>query len=164
MWAPWRFGYVTGERPDDCVFCAKINSDEDAENHILHRGEHCVIMLNRYPYNSGHLMVVPNEHVGDICDLTADAADELWALTGVAVETVRRALKAQGINLGMNLGEAAGAGICDHIHMHIVPRWSGDTNYMTTVSQTRVVPQSLEDSYNQLRPVVEELISSGDEG
>ena len=160
MWAPWRIGYVAGERPDGCVFCAKIHSDQDVDNQVLHRGEHCAILLNTYPYNSGHLMVVPHMHTGDLADLSPEAGRELWELTELAARAVRRALHAQGINIGMNLGDAAGAGICDHIHMHIVPRWSGDTNYMTTVAQTRVVPQSLEDSYSQLQPIIAELVAS----
>jgi len=159
IWAPWRIGYVAGERPDGCVFCKKIQSDEDRKNLVLHRGEHGAILLNTYPYNSGHLMVVPNAHVGELTDLSSEAGCELWDLTDLAVRTLKKALYPQGINLGMNLGQAAGAGIGDHIHMHVVPRWSGDTNYMTTVAQTRVVPQSLEDSYDQLRPAIEELTS-----
>ncbi|MBD3291714.1 MAG: HIT domain-containing protein [Armatimonadia bacterium] len=164
MWAPWRIGYVTGDRPDGCVFCMKIQSDDDEENQVLHRGEHCAILLNTYPYNSGHVMVVPNAHVGELTDLSHEAGCELWDLTELAVKALKHALYPQGLNIGMNLGQAAGAGIGDHIHMHIVPRWSGDTNYMTTVAQTRVVPQSLEDSYEQLRPVIAELAVSGDEG
>ncbi|MGI5819968.1 MAG: HIT family protein [Armatimonadota bacterium] len=163
MWAPWRIGYVTGDRPDGCVFCAKIEADDDDTNHVLHRGEHNAILLNTYPYNSGHLMVVPNAHVANLTDLSPEAGCELWALTDLAVRTLKQALQPQGLNIGMNLGQAAGAGIGDHIHMHIVPRWSGDTNYMTTVAQTRVVPQSLEDSYQQLLPVIRKL-TSGDEG
>jgi ATP adenylyltransferase len=109
-------------------------------------------------------MVVPKAHVGELTDLSHEAGCELWDLTELAVKALKRALYPQGLNIGMNLGQAAGAGIGDHIHMHIVPRWSGDTNYMTTVAQTRVVPQSLEDSYEQLRPVIAELAASGDEG
>lgn len=154
---------MTGDRPDGCVFCMKIQSDDDDENQVLHRGRYNAILLNTYPYNSGHVMVVPNDHIGELTDLSPEAGCELWELTDLAVRALKRELYPQGLNLGMNLGQAAGAGIGDHIHMHIVPRWSGDTNYMTTVAQTRVVPQSLEDSYEQLRPVFEEL-TSGDEG
>ena len=142
----------------------KIQSDEDEKNHVLHRGEHNAILLNTYPYNSGHVMVVPNAHVGELTDLTPEAGCELWDLTTLAVQALKRTLYPQGLNIGMNLGHAAGAGIGDHIHMHIVPRWSGDTNYMTTVAQTRVVPQSLEDSDRQLRPVFAELAASGSKG
>ena len=165
IWAPWRIGYVTGDdRPDGCVFCAKIRSDDDEVNQVLHRGEHNVILINTYPYNSGHVMVVPNAHVGELGDLSGEAGCELWDLTALAVEALKHRLCPQGVNIGMNLGQVAGAGISDHIHMHIVPRWSGDTNFMTTVAKTRVVHQSLEDSYEQLRPAIEELAASGREG
>lgn len=162
MWAPWRIGYVAGERPEGCVFCIKIESDDDEANHLLFRGEQNVVILNTYPYNSGHLMVVPYAHVGNIEDLSAEATGELWNLTELAVRTLKRALNAQGLNVGMNLGDAAGAGIGDHLHMHIVPRWNGDTNYMTTVADTRVVPQSMEESFRQLKPVLDKL-AAGDE-
>jgi len=157
MWAPWRIGYVTGDKPSGCVFCAKIDANEDDHYFVLYRGEHNIIVLNTYPYNSGHLMVVPNQHVADVTDLPAQALAELWELTGLAVRALKEALAPQGLNIGMNLGQAAGAGISDHLHMHIVPRWHGDTNFMTSCAETRVVPQSLEDSYGQLRPVVQRL-------
>lgn len=161
MWAPWRIGYVAGERPDGCVFCLKIDEDDDHNNHLLFRGEQNVVLLNTYPYNSGHLMVVPFAHVGKLEELSREASRELWELTGLAVRTVEQALHAHGVNIGMNLGAPAGAGIGDHLHMHIVPRWNGDTNYMTTVADTRVVPQSLEDSYRQLKPVMDQLAAAG---
>ncbi len=161
MWAPWRIGYVTGDRSSGCVFCRKIESNEDDANFVLYRGEHNAIVLNTYPYNSGHLMVVPHAHVGELADLSLEAYAELWELTGLAARALQQALHPQGLNIGMNLGEAAGAGISDHLHMHIVPRWHGDTNYMTAVAETRVAPQSLEDSYRQLRPVIERLAAEG---
>ncbi|NLO07608.1 MAG: HIT domain-containing protein [candidate division WS1 bacterium] len=162
IWAPWRIGYVTGDRPDGCPFCRKMQSDDDEENLILHRGQHCGVLLNTYPYNSGHLMVVPAAHVGEIGDLAPEAHAELWDLTQLAIRTLQRTLCPQGLNVGMNLGQAAGAGISDHLHMHIVPRWNGDTNYMTSVAETRVVPQSLQDSYAQLLPVIRELATDLD--
>lgn len=157
MWAPWRIGYVAGEKPCGCVFCRKIEANDDEAHLVLYRGEHCTIVLNTFPYNSGHLMVVPYEHRADLEGLSPEASAELWELTRVAVRALKEALDWQGVNIGMNLGEAAGAGIQDHIHMHIVPRWHGDTNYMTTCAETRVVPQSLEDSYRQLQPVVQRV-------
>lgn len=157
IWAPWRIGYVAGERTDGCVFCRKIESDDDEGNHLLFRGEQNVVLLNTYPYNSGHLMVVPHPHIGKLEDLSPEAGHELWDLTDLAARTLKRTLHPQGFNVGMNVGDAAGAGIGDHLHMHIVPRWNGDTNYMTTVADTRVVPQSLEESYEQLKPIMDEL-------
>ena len=162
MWAPWRICYVAGERPDGCVFCAKVQSNEDDAQFVLYRGKRCIIVLNTYPYNSGHLMVVPDEHVGDLMALSEDAYAELWQLTRLAGRALKQALGWQGLNIGMNLGEAAGAGISDHIHMHVVPRWYGDTNYMTACAETRVVPQSLADSFCQLRPVIEQLAAEED--
>lgn len=159
MWAPWRIGYVTGERPAGCVFCKKIEADDDEANFVLYRGEHVAIVINTYPYNSGHLMVVPNRHVGELSELSDDEHEELWALTRLAAQVLREALYPEGLNIGMNVGEAAGAGISDHLHMHIVPRWPGDTNYMSSVAETRVVPQSLEDSYEQLKPVIDRLVA-----
>ncbi len=159
MWAPWRIGYVAGDRPSGCVFCRKIHSDRDDENLVLYRGEHCAIILNTFPYNSGHLMVVPNMHVGDLEELDAATTRELWELATFAARVLKEALYWEGLNIGLNLGEAAGAGISDHLHLHIVPRWNGDTNYMTAVAETRVVPQSLEESYRQLRSVVDRLTS-----
>jgi len=103
MWAPWRIGYITGDRPEGCVFCVKIQSDEDEENHVLHRGEHNAILLNTYPYNSGHLMVVPNAHVGELTDLSPEAGCELWDLTTLAVRALKHEMYPQGVNIGMNL-------------------------------------------------------------
>ena len=157
MWAPWRIGYVAGDRPDGCVFCDKIKADDDERNHVLYRGRFNVVMLNTYPYNSGHLMVVPVDHVCDLLDLGPEARAEMWELALLGSETLKRTLHAQGLNLGLNIGHAAGAGIQDHIHLHIVPRWNGDTNYMTACADTRVVPQSLDDSYRQLQPAMQAL-------
>lgn len=164
MWAPWRISYVVGEKPCGCVFCRKIEANDDEADFVLYRGEHCAIVLNTFPYNSGHLMVVPFEHVAELSALSAEASVEMWELTRLAVHALKQALEWQGVNIGMNLGEAAGAGIKDHMHMHIVPRWHGDTNYMTACAETRVVPQSLEDSYRQLRPVVQRLAAQGRDG
>lgn len=164
MWAPWRISYVVGEKPCACVFCRKIEANDDEANFVLYRGEHCAIVLNTFPYNSGHLMVVPFEHVAELAALPAEASAEMWELTRLAAEALKEALDWQGVNIGMNLGEAAGAGIKDHMHMHIVPRWHGDTNYMTACAETRVVPQSLEDSYRQLRPVVQRLAAQQRDG
>jgi len=157
LWAPWRIGYIVGDKPEGCVFCTKIEHNDDEHNHVLWRGEHNVVMLNTYPYNSGHLMVVPDAHVPDLVDLSPEARAEMWQLTLLATETLKRALYCQGVNIGVNMGAAAGAGIGDHLHLHVVPRWNGDTNYMTATAGTRVVPQSLEDSYRQLQPVMVEL-------
>ncbi len=147
LWAPWRAGYVMDEKPQGCVFCSKPREDRDAANYILYRGAHCYVMLNAYPYNNGHLMVIPYSHIGDLTGLEPSTATEMMLLAQQSVAILRAALHASGFNLGVNLGSAAGAGIVDHVHLHVVPRWVGDSNFMTVVGETRVLPQALADSY-----------------
>ncbi len=157
IWAPWRLDYVVAEKPDKCILCDKLGASDDIANYVLYRGTHNGVLLNTFPYNSGHLMVVPYRHVGDLTKLNADEISELMLIAQWCVQALQEALGAEGINLGMNIGQPAGAGIDDHIHLHIVPRWSGDTNYMTTVANTRVVPQSLEESAKQLRALIQRV-------
>ena len=146
--------------PEGCLFCVKPRS-QDAEAHILHRGSRCYVILNRFPYNNGHLMVVPYAHVASLEDLDPEALAELMALTQLSLRVLREAYTPQGFNVGMNIGSVAGAGVAEHIHLHVVPRWGGDTNYMTTVSQTRVIPEWLDQTYERLRPLFERLASEG---
>ena len=136
-----------------CVFCAKVDGTDDAAEHVLYRGEHCFVTLNLFPYNNGHLMVVPYKHVGDLALLEAATLDELMAITQGALRVLRAAYHPEGFNIGMNLGRAAGAGIAEHLHQHVVPRWSGDTNYMTVVGQTRVIPEWIDEMYAHLKPL-----------
>lgn len=153
LWAPWRFGYVAGNDPiDGCPFCVlpARGPDRDRESLILARREHCYLIMNAYPYNPGHLMVVPYAHVADLEALDPTVATEMFELGRVAVGSLRRKLGAQGVNLGMNLGQAAGAGIADHLHLHAVPRWGGDTNFVSVVGAARVLPQALEEVYDAL--------------
>jgi ATP adenylyltransferase len=133
-----------------CLFCRMSRSRRDRDNLLLCRGKLGFVMMNLYPYNSGHLMVAPYRHVGDVEDLTADEGSELFRLTGEAIRILGRAMKPQGYNLGMNLGRIAGAGVPGHLHLHIVPRWSGDTNYMPLLGETKVVPEALETTYEKL--------------
>lgn len=147
LWAPWRAGYVMEQKPSGCIFCDKPREDRDEANYILYRGAYCFVMLNAYPYNNGHLMVIPYAHVSDIAELDAAAAGDLIALAQHSVVILRASLHSGGFNLGVNLGSAAGAGIADHLHLHVVPRWVGDSNFMTVVGHTRVLPQALADSY-----------------
>lgn len=162
LWAGWRTTYierVTGDdrevRPDDAgrsLFERILASDlPDEESHILWRGRRCFAVLNAYPYGSGHLMVLPNVAVPDLTDLDGDAAAELWEGIRMAVAAVRAAYAPDGVNVGMNLGAGAGAGVPDHLHVHVLPRWSGDTNFMTTVAETRVLPEPLAVSWRKLR-------------
>lgn len=140
-------------RHDGCVFCAKVSAADDAAEHVLYRGEYCFVTLNLFPYNNGHLMVVPNRHVGDLTLLEDPVLDELMEITRGALRVLRAAYHPEGFNIGMNLGTAAGAGIAEHLHQHIVPRWSGDTNYMAVVGHTRVIPEWIDEMYVHLKPL-----------
>jgi ATP adenylyltransferase len=158
LFTPWRMPYLQGDDPlpDDCLFCIKPE-ETDREAHILHRGERCYVILNRFPYNNGHLMVVPYDHEATLMDLDAETSAELMALVQLSLEVLREAYGPEGFNVGANIGAAAGAGVADHVHMHIVPRWAGDTNYMTTVGRTRVIPEWMNQVYDRLRPIFERL-------
>ncbi len=142
--------------PEGCLFCVKPQSD-DAQVHILHRGQTCYVILNRFPYNSGHLMVVPYAHVPTLEELDAETLAEMMHLTQVSLRALRAAYDPQGFNVGLNIGEAAGAGVAGHLHLHVVPRWAGDTNAMTTIGQTRVIPEWLDQTYTRLRPLFDQL-------
>ncbi len=155
LWAPWRFGYIAGEqRVEGCPFCVlpARDRDRDRESLILHRGRHAFVVFNAYPYNPGHLMVVPYAHEARLEDLDRAASVEMWELGAHSVGIVQEQLGAQGTNLGMNLGAAAGAGITEHLHLHVVPRWVGDTNFISVVGAARVLPRALEEMYDELLP------------
>jgi ATP adenylyltransferase len=155
LWAPWRFGYVAGSDPiEGCPFCVLPARDpsRDAESLILHRGERAFVIFNAFPYNPGHLMVVPYDHAADLETLDAEVAAEVWELARRSVGLLKERLRAQGVNLGMNLGAAGGAGIADHLHLHAVPRWGGDTNFISVVGAARVLPKALDELYEELAP------------
>jgi len=157
MWAPWRMAYVSAENGDEhegpgCIFCDLPAQDDDVRTHILARGEHCFVILNAYPYASGHLMVVPYAHLDRLTDLPTHALIEMMEFARTAQTALDGAMHPHGFNIGMNQGAAAGAGIADHLHLHVVPRWSGDTNFMTTIGDLRVMPQHLDETYAALRP------------
>lgn len=157
LWAPWRFQYVTSAvEPisDGCIFVELPAQDNDRENLILYRGKKAFVMLNAFPYTNGHLMVAPYRHTAEVDDLDEDELLEINVLTARAVRWLKKAYAPQGFNLGANVGKAAGAGIPSHIHWHIVPRWTGDTNFMTTVGDVRVLPQDLFESYDLLTRVI----------
>ena len=137
---------------DECIFCSLPEQREDEKNLILHRGTHAYVILNRYPYSNGHLMVVCNRHIGRFSAMDKEEANEVTALIGRCEEALLDAYKPGGINIGVNLGRSAGAGILDHLHVHLVPRWHGDTNFMTAVAEARVVSEELADSYRKLSP------------
>jgi ATP adenylyltransferase len=153
IWAPWRLRYVkdAGSEDEECIFCAKPRSGDDRQALIVHRGERCFVMLNLFPYTNGHLMVAPYDHVGRLQEIEAEASTEMIALAQRGLTILERVYGPEGFNLGINQGRAAGAGVEGHIHLHAVPRWAGDTNYMPVIADTRVMPQSLEESYDALK-------------
>jgi ATP adenylyltransferase len=152
LWTPWRYQYITGQgKPDRCIFCAAGESTDDRGYLVVHRGTHAYVILNRYPYTSGHVMVVPYLHVATMLDLPDDALAEMMRLARDSERHLRKVYRPQGLNFGMNLGESAGAGIAGHLHLHALPRWTGDTNFMTVVGETRVLPEDLEITWERLR-------------
>jgi len=163
LWRPWRLGYVSNierSRDEECIFCSKPSEEDDVETLILHRGEAAYIIMNLYPYNTGHVMVAPYRHIGAVEELTPSEMSEIMELTTLAVKAIKQEMKPQGFNLGMNLGKAAGAGFADHLHMHIVPRWQGDTNFMPIVGKSKVMPETVEDSYRRLSRTSAALLKS----
>lgn len=155
LWAPWRLEYIEKATPNGgCIFVDLPNQTDDRQNLILYRGQNAFVMLNAFPYTNGHLMIAPYQHTAELEELDDATLLEINQLLGCCTRWIKAAYHPDGFNIGINLGSAAGAGIPSHIHWHIVPRWSGDTNYMTTVGEVRVLPQSLQESYDRLKEVV----------
>jgi ATP adenylyltransferase len=150
LWAPWRLEYIRGPKPKECIFCSKPTESDDRAAYIVHRGEHCFVMLNAWPYNNGHVMVSPYRHVPSIEELDEAALLELMTLANRSLAAIRTAYAPEGFNMGINQGKVAGAGIEEHAHLHVVPRWGADTNFMPVIASTRVLPQSLDDSWSEL--------------
>jgi ATP adenylyltransferase len=154
MWAPWRLSCIRGRSPEECIFCRAATPDadeDDQSHHVVHRGERCFVMLNAYPYASGHVMVSPYTHVSSIEELAAPTLSELMSLAQRALAALRANYGPEGFNLGINQGRIAGAAFEDHVHLHVVPRWGGDNNFMPVVGGTRLLPQALEESWAELR-------------
>jgi ATP adenylyltransferase len=158
LYTPWRYSYIKGESGEKssgggpCIFCTLRDREaEDEQNFVVHRARHNLIVLNIYPYISGHLMIVPFEHASELDAVSKETTDELMDLAKRAQSVLREAYRPHGFNLGMNLGQAAGAGVADHLHLHVMPRWAGDANFMTTVGETRVIPEDLRMTYDRLR-------------
>jgi ATP adenylyltransferase len=152
LWTPWRYAYVSGaDKATGCVFCEAAKEKDDATARIVYRGQHCFVILNTYPYTPGHVMIVPYLHLDELQKLPVEPANEMMALSQ-RMETVLRSLyRPDGINLGMNIGKAAGAGIAGHIHMHVLPRWVADANFVSVVGETRVLPETLEVTWGKMR-------------
>ncbi|MBI2804332.1 MAG: HIT domain-containing protein [Planctomycetes bacterium] len=154
LWAPWRLSYVAGARPtdekDSCFLCRGLADQNDRENLLVWRGSHSVVVLNRFPYNNGHLLIAPNAHKAELHDLSVEESTEMQQVMAKLIGLLRGMMKPDGFNIGMNLGRAAGAGLPGHLHWHVVPRWSGDTNFMAVCADTRVIVQSLDELYTLL--------------
>jgi ATP adenylyltransferase len=167
LWAPWRMQYIQGidKKEEGCVFCSKPSEKNDRENLILHRGNSSFVVMNLYPYNNGHLMVIPYTHTSDILSIPPSTSSEIWELLCLCKLVLSKAFNPDGFNIGMNLGRSAGAGIDQHVHLHIVPRWNGDTNFIPVLSNTKVISQALHETYDALRSHFQTIgkISCGDE-
>lgn len=152
LWSPWRMDYIQSHNiNDECIFCFALSQTDSINNLIIIRGKHVYVMLNRYPYTSGHLMIVPLNHIASLDDMGSEASFEMMEFTKIAIRVLKKEYQPQGFNIGINIGEAAGAGIIGHVHLHIVPRWRGDTNFISTLASTRVLPESLEETYVRLK-------------
>ncbi|MCF7874969.1 MAG: HIT domain-containing protein [Candidatus Omnitrophica bacterium] len=151
LWAPWRIKYVSQKKDSGCLFCKINKQKKDKKNHIILRSLHCFVVLNRYPYNNGHLLVTPYRHTSDFEKLKKEEIFDIYKVMIKIKKMVKKVLQPDGFNLGLNIGETAGAGITEHLHFHLVPRWRGDTNFMPVLSETKIISQSLDDLYNKLK-------------
>ncbi len=151
LWAPWRIDYILDKKEKGCIFCQKSKEDKDEENYILLRGEKCLVMLNAFPYNNGHLMIAPYRHIASIENLREEEAVEIMKILSRMTLLLKEVMHPDGFNIGVNLGDVAGAGIVDHLHFHIVPRWKGDCNFMPVLSDTKVISEALQQTYRKLR-------------
>ncbi len=161
LWAPWRIVYIeSGDLDSDkCFLCeAKDRAEKDDDNLVLYRGEHCFVIMNKYPYNNGHLMIAPYRHIGELEKLSDEELLEMMQLTKLSVSAIKKSMGAQGFNIGFNVGRVAGAGRADHIHLHIVPRWGGDTNFMPVLADVKVISEELKRTYERLLPYFRKVL------
>jgi len=154
LWAPWRMEYILAEHGDGCFLCDMFQGRDDRENLVLFRGKLAAVVINRYPYNNGHLMVAPYRHLPDLNAISPEERSEMMELTARCIPALKEVMHPDGFNIGINLGQTAGAGLQDHVHLHIVPRWNGDTNFMPVIAETKVIPQALHDLWDRLHPVI----------
>ena len=157
LWAPWRIDYIRSEKEEGCIFCDKPANGDDRTMLILYRGEYCFVLMNLYPYNNGHLMIAPYQHTGNTQELSYSSRSEIMELADQTMTIQKNVMNAEGFNYGANIGYSGGAGIADHIHFHIVPRWAGDTNFMPVVGHTKVQVQGLRETYDDLKPHFDKL-------
>ncbi|MDL2316692.1 HIT domain-containing protein [Desulfovibrio sp. OttesenSCG-928-A18] len=152
LWSPWRLEYILGPKPESCVFCLPEHRDEDEERLVLFRGKGAFVVMNKYPYNNGHLLATPYRHVMRLTDLTREESMELMDLLRACTRILYSCFSPQGVNIGLNLGEAAGAGIREHLHFHLVPRWNGDSSFIAVMDEVRMIPEHLKSTYATLKP------------
>jgi len=162
LWAPWRMEFILNEKPEGCIFCLgdRLDQASERERLVLLRDRHTFVMMNRYPYSNGHLLVSPNRHIADLGELAEDEMLELLKNVSLSCRVISRAMSSQGFNVGINLGKAAGAGVDDHLHVHVVPRWVGDANFMTVLADVRVMPENLAATYDKLYPVFRDAVAT----
>ena len=160
LWTPWRSTYIKEKRPEShCVFCAAAASDDEEDTLVIYRGRLCFVLLNRYPYTTGHLMIAPYQHASRIGQTPEETTSEMMQLARRAERVLEDVYHPDGLNMGLNLGEAAGAGIEQHIHLHVLPRWKGDANFMTTVGHARIMPETLSDTFAKVKPAFEQNVT-----
>ncbi|MEE8319360.1 MAG: HIT domain-containing protein [bacterium] len=157
IWAPWRMEYILSEKEGECIFCRLLDQKPSSGNHLLLKTERAMVLMNKYPYNNGHIMVAPHRHTADFDELAADEFMELMEVFRFSLKALQKCMSPEGFNAGLNLGHSGGAGVEDHLHWHIVPRWQGDTNYMPVITGTRVIPEAIEETYNKLLPIFREF-------
>lgn len=157
LWAPWRIDYVIQKKPRECILCEKPAARDDKSNLILYRGKNCFVMMNLFPYNNGHLLISPYRHISEFTELSELEQLELMQQTALSIKALRNCMNPQGFNVGLNLGKEAGAGIEEHLHFHIVPRWTGDTNFMPVIGSTKVLVEGLQETWERLKVEFEKL-------
>ena len=162
LWAPWRIDYIRTPKEKGCIFCNKSHDEDDRKNLVLYRGNESFVLMNLYPYSNGHLMISPYQHTSDTNDISSRGNEEIMCLANQSMNILTHAMNAEGFNFGANLGKAGGAGIEEHLHYHIVPRWSGDTNFMPVVGNTKVLVEGLRESWDNLKPHFDSLLDGGD--
>ena len=162
LWAPWRIDYIRTPKEEGCIFCNKSRDKDDRENLVLYRGNESFVLMNLYPYSNGHLMISPYQHTSDTNDISSQGNEEIMWLANQSMNILTHVMNTEGFNFGANLGKAGGAGIEEHLHYHIVPRWSGDTNFMPVVGNTKVLVEGLRESWDNLKPHFDSLLDGGD--
>jgi ATP adenylyltransferase len=154
MWTPWRMPYIRREHRPGCIFCDMLEAQDDREQLVLHRSDLAFLVLNKYPYNNGHLMSVPYRHMDTLEELTPEETVDTMSLVNLGIRALRSTSRPEGFNIGVNIGKIAGAGVLDHVHIHVVPRWGGDTNFMPVLADVRLIPQHLSETYDELKAAI----------